>query len=869
MTTRRAVWAGLLLFAFALCAPGAARAATITVNSTMDATPANDTQCTLREAITNANGDDQSGSTDCAAGSGADTINFTATGTIVLGSALPNISTSMTISGPGVSQLTVSGNTSVRVFNVTAASPNVVTFSTLTIADGVDTFNDPFGAGIKNGGTATVNVTNARLSGNNTASDGGSGGGISNNSTGTINVTNSTLDHNNATAHTGGGIYNDNAGTINVINSTFDTNSGGGGGGIASTVGTVNVTNSTFSGNSAPNSLGGGIFSSTGTLTVHGSTLSGNSAFRGGGISRGGSAATVGDSLIALNTATDTSSPNPDVSGAFTSQGYNLIGNRGSSTGFVNGTNNDQVGVADPKLDTTLKDNGGPTQTLALLPGSPAIDKGKNMATDASNNPINTDQRGFTRPVDDPSITNAAGGDGSDIGAFEVQIARASAGQVIISEFRTQGTNAKDEFIELYNTTAAPIDLAAFTVEVEGGSTLTINSGSIPARGHFLLANTATVSAAASASEHHTLLIIIPIPTGGYSLADYGGVGAAAPDFTYDTDQPANAGVRLKNNIGTIIDAAGFTSSAADFKEGTTGLAPATNNFGQYSFARNMVTIGTPRDTNDNASDFLLVSTDPATTGGILGAPGPENTTSPINRTTEIRASLFGACSASTAAPNRERVTAPYADTLTPSSPTGTIALPGGTLPGPGGIPFPGPTVITPASSYASGTLRIRRRFTNNTGQMVTRLRFRVVDITAGAGGTGIADVRAVTSADEAAVVNPCLGSGTSTKGLTVEQPPTQQFGGATNTTVSAGSVAVSPLAPGASIDLNFLLGVQTPGTFRYFVIVESLPAPDAAPVVPPASTSATNFNSTKGSAPSSQGKGSGAAKGRPIKGKQ
>src|SRR5436190_2167770 len=62
-----------------------------------------------------------------------------------------------------------------------------------------------------------------------------------------------------------------------------------------------------------------------------------------------------------------------------------------------------------------FQDNGGPTFTHALLPGSPAIDKGKNF------NGSTTDQRGLPRTFDDPTVSNATGGDGTDIGAFEVQ----------------------------------------------------------------------------------------------------------------------------------------------------------------------------------------------------------------------------------------------------------------------------------------------------------------------------------------------------------------------------------------------------------------------------------------------------------------
>jgi len=106
----------------------------------------------------------------------------------------------------------------------------------------------------------------------------------------------------------------------------------------------------------------------------------------------------------------------PDLSGDFTSHGFNLIGASDGSTGFTNGVNADQVGSSAAPIDPLigpLQMNGGPTPTHALLPGSPAIDQGKSFGQ-------KFDQRGHLRPHDYLSIPNAPGGDGSDIGAFEL-----------------------------------------------------------------------------------------------------------------------------------------------------------------------------------------------------------------------------------------------------------------------------------------------------------------------------------------------------------------------------------------------------------------------------------------------------------------
>jgi hypothetical protein len=105
-----------------------------------------------------------------------------------------------------------------------------------------------------------------------------------------------------------------------------------------------------------------------------------------------------------------------DVVGTLTSQGYNLIGVIDGGT-ITPAQSSDQIGTAAAPIDPMLgplQDNGGPTLTHALLSNSTARDKGESSGS-------NTDQRGFTRPVDNPAIPNAAGGDGSDIGAFEIQ----------------------------------------------------------------------------------------------------------------------------------------------------------------------------------------------------------------------------------------------------------------------------------------------------------------------------------------------------------------------------------------------------------------------------------------------------------------
>jgi hypothetical protein len=251
------------------------------------------------------------------------------------------------------------------------------------------------------------------------AADGLAQGGGIYASGGLLTLTNTTISANNGAE--GGGIYN-HQGTLTVSNSTLSGNSATqNGGGVYNYQGTLTVSNSTLSGNSATGSFGegGGIYNGfQGTLTLSNSTLSDNrtdlrDSFRAGG---GLNVSTVSSSvlhntLIAGNVNIATVTTSDDVSGRLDPGGdYNLIGDGTGMTGLSNGVHGNQVGNAFDLIDPLLgplQDNGGPTFTMALLPGSPAIDAGNNAyATD-------WDQRGPGYP----RIVNGV----IDIGAFEVQ----------------------------------------------------------------------------------------------------------------------------------------------------------------------------------------------------------------------------------------------------------------------------------------------------------------------------------------------------------------------------------------------------------------------------------------------------------------
>ncbi len=295
------------------------------------------------------------------------------------------------IKGPGANLLTVSGNNAVGVFSVNTGVTATITGQ--TISQGLATQ----GGGISDF-EGTVTVSNSTIANNSAAV----GGGISD-IDGTLTVTDSTLV--NDSAGSGGGIF-DNESTLTVSNSTIDENSADSGGGIYNS-GSLTVSNSTISNNSAGSS-GGGLFNGanqeySSVATVSDSTIAYNtvsSGGSGGGLDTSAGTATLNNTIVAQNTNGTGSGATPDdialQGGAevSSSSAYNLIGTGGSG-GLTNGVNGNQVGVADPGLGT-LASNGGPTQTIALLAGSPAINAGSNaLAVDpTTGQPLKYDQRG-------------------------------------------------------------------------------------------------------------------------------------------------------------------------------------------------------------------------------------------------------------------------------------------------------------------------------------------------------------------------------------------------------------------------------------------------------------------------------------------
>lgn len=306
---------------------------------------------------------------------------------------------------------TVSNNFAGRGINgdgggIRSSGPLTLTRSTISGNTGTD-----LGGGLSVVGVSTLLMTDSTISGNTATRSGGStdGGGIYAATSGTVTLTNSSVSGNTAEA--------------GPNTSTF---SAGFGGGVYIDSGTVTSKNSTVSGNTAQGTTalgsdgrGGGIYNNGGTLTLANGTVADNTAGsagtngRGGGIySNTGSTTTLRNTILARNTA-DVGSNGDGANGAFTSQGYNLIGDTWLAF-FFNQTG-DQTGVANPGLGL-LADNGGPTKTHALQSGSPAIDTG-NPTQPGGGSPAceATDQRGETRPADGDGNGTAT----CDIGAFE------------------------------------------------------------------------------------------------------------------------------------------------------------------------------------------------------------------------------------------------------------------------------------------------------------------------------------------------------------------------------------------------------------------------------------------------------------------
>src|SRR5208337_3963229 len=355
--------------------------ATIIVNTGTDDSTSGDGLCSLRKAINNANAKSDTTSGDCNPGTGNDTIAiFVLSGTIAVGSPLPTIQNTLTIVGPGQAVPVNGGAKGFAIFGINSTA--TVFMNMLTIENG-----------------------NAL---------GYSGQGVVNH--GTLNVTNCTIQF-TTTGGNGGGIAN--GGTLNVSNSLFDNNIAiGSGGAIANDSGVGSVSNSTFVFNSAF-ANGGAIYNGQNQLfVVSNSTFSDNSANMNGAscYNDSGGVLELGGTIVAGAGAMSNECNYPAVS-PVSDLGYNISDDLSCNLEYSDdtpGANGQTLGDdVDPELDPSgLQDNGGPTETIALQAGSPAIDAIPIALCPA------TDQRSFPRP--DPEDRETDGANlACDVGAFE------------------------------------------------------------------------------------------------------------------------------------------------------------------------------------------------------------------------------------------------------------------------------------------------------------------------------------------------------------------------------------------------------------------------------------------------------------------
>ena len=388
---------------------------------------------------------------------------------------------------------------------------------------------------------------------------------------------------------------------------------------------------------------------------------------------------------------------------------------------------------------------------------------------------------------------------------------------LLISEFRTSGPGGPaDEYIEITNpdffahTVSAASGIGYGIAASDGITRCTILNGTvIPPGGHFLCVNSS-----------------------GYSLsgAPAGSGATATGDASYTLDIPDNAGIALfNNNIGGVsytidnrADAAGPASEANPlYKEGTGYAAMPSASTREHAWVRatagscasgpctpQSLVVAYPRiaDTNDNASSFYYTDT----TGGVgaggaiqrLGAPGPQNLGAPIspNSAGTLSPSRLSACSSSDMPPNRLR-----------------------------------DTTAGPPETSPLGTLEFRVKWTNTGTSPITRLRFRVVDLTTLPAPAGTADLRVLSAPPVSAAIDnyPCgvPDGGVLLARTTLEQPAAQPGGGGLNSALSVVDVSPgSPLLVGGVRDVRFRLGVAQDGFARFCIMPEATPAIGVVP---------------------------------------
>jgi len=422
-----------------------------------------------------------------------------------------------------IANSTLSGNTAIDYGGGITNFGGTLIVSSSTLSG--NTAANGGGGGIANDNGGTLTVTNSTISGNTALN----GGGINNFPGGTLTVTNSTLSGNTAgnygggaynagdmevnsstftanLANTfdlgGGGITNANNGTLTVNSSTFSGNSAYNGGGVLNLNGNSTINNSTFSGNSAV--FGGGLYALFGTLAVQNTTVSGNNAIIGGILNNVGTLV-ISNSIVAGNISSG--GPNGrEISSASTiNNGNNLFGVSGDAG--LNGVNL-SIGDVIPTVPLNqilapLGNYGGSTQTMALVPGSPAINAAGAGAT-------TTDQRGVT----------AVGI--RDIGAYEF-----TGVALTPSSGSGQSTTVNTTFT---NPLTITLTETAFNLPLPG---VAVNFAAPPSTASaFLNTNTVTTDSNGQASVTASANIF----TGSYAVTATNGTASASFSLTNNPD---------------------------------------------------------------------------------------------------------------------------------------------------------------------------------------------------------------------------------------------------------------------------------------------------------------------------------------------
>jgi CSLREA domain-containing protein len=508
------------------------------------------------------------------------------------------------------------------------------------------------GGGISNAATLIMTdcVVSGNLTGFGTLSVGnGRGGGIYN--TGTLMLTNTSVTNNstsnsiNDTGGSGAGIYNSGNATLTsstISNNSTHTSSGafGTGAGIFNQGG-LTILASTVS-NNTTNSLGGGIDSENNAmLKMVNSTISGNTAQTGGGLvdhntvllsltnctltnnSPNGATVTTAQTS-ARNTIIAGNGGSFDVAGNLTSQGHNLIGKSDGTNGFTNGVNNDQVGTSGSPLNPLLgplANNGGPSETHALLAGSPALNNGDACVTMGShcNDPnipeLTTDQRGFNRIV-----TNV------DIGAYEVQPTLANLPdastnedtQVFVPFDGGDTSTITSVTASSSNTTLVPNGSAHLSVAITGSTGVVTINPAADANGTTNI--TVTVNRSVGGPDIKTFMLTVnPVND--------------APSFTKGADQTVNE----DSGAQTVTPWATAISAGPANESGTVTFTVTNNNNGLFSSQPAVNSTGTLTYTPAaNANGSAMVTVTAKDNGGT--ANGGNDTSPPQTVTITVSA---------------------------------------------------------------------------------------------------------------------------------------------------------------------------------------------------------------------------------------